>query len=147
MQLTSDAFTDQGRIPDRFTCSGEDVSPPLAWTDVPEGTVDLAITCEDPDAPSGTFVHWVVWNIPPSTAGLGPGEIPPAAQHGRNDFGASTYRGPCPPRGHGTHHYHFTLHALGQALEAPRGARLAEVRRAMAGRVLATATIVGTFDR
>ena len=147
MQLTSEAFAHEGAIPQRYTCAADDVSPPLTWSDIPHGTVELALTCDDPDAPGGTFVHWVLWGIPPATTSLAPGEVPPGALHGRNDFGASNYRGPCPPRGHGTHHYHFTLYALGERVAAPRSARIGELRRAMQGHILDTATLVGTFQR
>src|SRR6266536_2438083 len=98
-ELRSDAFGDGEPIPARYTCEGEDVSPPLAWTGVPEGAVSLALICDDPDAPSGTFTHWVAWGIDPSTGGLAEGQSAP--REGPNGFGSGGYRGPCPPPGHG----------------------------------------------
>ena len=103
MKLTSGAFPDQGAIPVGFTCDGDDLSPSLDWSDVPDGTAELVLICEDPDAPGGTFVHWILWGIPPGTAGLAEGAVPPGTHQGRNGFGSVGYRGPCPPRGHGPH--------------------------------------------
>ena len=147
MKLTSTAFTDQGRIPERFTCEGQDISPPLEWSEVPEGSVMLALTCEDPDAPRGTFVHWVLWGLEPSKGGLASGEVGPDAGQGSNDFGRRGYGGPCPPPGHGTHHYHFTLYALRDSISLPDGATIAELRQAMKGNVLEEAVLVGTYER
>lgn len=147
MKLTSRAFSDQGAIPVRFTCDGDDLSPPLDWGEVPDDTAGLVLICEDPDAPRGTFVHWVLWGVPPGTAGLAEGEVPQWARQGRNGFGTVGYRGPCPPPGHGGHHYHFTLYAVREPLAARDGARIEEVRRAIQGRVLATTTLVGTYQR
>src|SRR5204862_8324511 len=107
MELSSEAFSDGDPIPSRYTCEGEDVSPPLTWSDVPEDAVTLALICDDPDAPSGTFAHWVGWGIDPGVGGLAEGEAPP--RQGRNGFGNIGYGGPCPPPGHGKHHYRFRL--------------------------------------
>jgi Raf kinase inhibitor-like YbhB/YbcL family protein len=147
MQLLSDDFSNQERIPERFTCDGEDVSPSLRWEQLPEGTARLALTCEDPDAPRGTFVHWVMWNIDPSPGGLGVGEDPVDARPGRNDFGNNFYRGPCPPPGHGTHHYHFTAYAVSEPIDLEAGVSIDDLRSAMAGKVLDEATLIGTFER
>ena len=95
--LRSDAFEDREPIPERHSCEGEDVSPPLAWSDPPEGTVSMALVCDDPDAPSGTFVHWLAWGIDPASGSLTEGEHPPA--EGTGGFGERGYRGPCPPPG------------------------------------------------
>ncbi|MGH9011079.1 MAG: YbhB/YbcL family Raf kinase inhibitor-like protein [Acidimicrobiia bacterium] len=147
MKLTSPEFPDGGRIPDRFTCRGEDRSPRLQWSEVPDRTAELALTCTDPDAPGGTFVHWVLWGIGPGAGGLGEGEVPEGAQEGRNGFGKRGYGGPCPPRGHGTHHYHFRLYALSEPLSLAKGAGIGDLRRAMEGRILAEAGLVGTYER
>ena len=111
MSLSSPAFTDGGTIPRQFTCEGADQSPPLAWSGVPAGTTTLSLVVEDPDASNGTFVHWTVSGIPPSTASIAAGQVPAGASQGRNTRGATRYTGPCPPSGQ-THHYLFTLKAL-----------------------------------
>ncbi|MGH8886833.1 MAG: YbhB/YbcL family Raf kinase inhibitor-like protein [Egibacteraceae bacterium] len=147
MKLASPEFSDQGRIPQRFTCEGQDLSPPFAWSEVPEGSATLALTCVDPDAPRGTFVHWVLWGLDPSTGSLSAGEVAAGAGQGRNDFGRRGYGGPCPPPGHGTHHYQFTLYALRSPLTLADGATIAELRQAMEGNVLAEAVLVGTYER
>lgn len=147
MKLVSTEFKDQSRIPQRFTCEGEDISPPLEWSEVPEGSAALALTCEDPDAPRGTFVHWVLWGLDPSMGGLPVGEGAAGAGQGRNDFGRQGYGGPCPPPGHGTHHYQFTLYALRSPITLADGATIAELRQAMEGSVLAEAVLVGIYER
>jgi Raf kinase inhibitor-like YbhB/YbcL family protein len=143
--LTSEAFPHRGPIPGRHTCEGDDVSPALAWTDPPPGTRTLALIVDDPDAPIGTFTHWLAWNIDPSTGGLAEGESPPA--EGTNDFGAIGWNGPCPPRGHGAHRYFFRLHALDTEFELGSSAGRDDVGRAIEGHVLATAELIGTFER
>jgi hypothetical protein len=144
-ELTSPAFERGQRIPRKHTCEGEDVSPPLAWSGVPEGTGSLALVVDDPDAPGGTFTHWAAWEIDAAAGGLGEGESPPV--EGRNDFGSVGWCGPCPPTGHGPHRYFFRLHALEGELELPAGAAKAEVERTIAGRGLAVAELVGIYER
>jgi Raf kinase inhibitor-like YbhB/YbcL family protein len=144
-QLMSSAFEDGQPIPQKFTCEGEDVSPPLAWSGAPEGTVSLALVVDDPDAPGGTFTHWVAWGIDVASGGLGEGEKPPA--EGLNDFGSIGWRGPCPPPGHGRHRYVFRLHALRSEPGLPPGARKAEVERALSDLTLGVAELIGTFER
>jgi Raf kinase inhibitor-like YbhB/YbcL family protein len=143
--LTSDAFTHGGEIPRRHTCEGDDVSPALAWSDPPPGTRALALVVDDPDAPRGTFTHWLAWNIDASAGGLAEGESAPA--EGRNDFGTGGWSGPCPPPGHGVHRYFFRLHALDATLDIGFRAGPAEVAKALEGHVLATAELIGTFER
>jgi Raf kinase inhibitor-like YbhB/YbcL family protein len=143
--LISGAFTEGGEIPRRHTCDGEDVSPALSWSDPPPGTRALALVVDDPDAPVGTFTHWLAWNIDPLARGLGEGESPPA--EGTNDFGAGGWRGPCPPRSHGPHRYFFRLHALDARLEVAERAGRRELERALARHVLATAELMGTYER
>jgi Raf kinase inhibitor-like YbhB/YbcL family protein len=142
--LTSSGFADGQPVPQKYTCEGEDVSPPLAWSGVPEGTASLALVVDDPDAPAGTFTHWLAWGIDPAAGGLGEGEAAPV--EGQNDFGSAGWRGPCPPPGHGPHRYFFRLHALDRELELPAGAGKAEVEQALAG-ALGVAELVGTYER
>jgi Raf kinase inhibitor-like YbhB/YbcL family protein len=144
--LESDVFQNAQPIPRRHTCDGEDLSPPLRWSNVPEGTRSLALIVDDPDAPSGVFTHWIAWDLDPAEGGLGEGTAAPS--DGRNDFGATGYRGPCPPPGHGSHRYHFRLHALDtDELELGSGATKAELEQAIEGHVLTTADLVGTYER
>jgi Raf kinase inhibitor-like YbhB/YbcL family protein len=147
--VRSSAFQAGGAIPRQFTCDGADQSPPLVWSDLPDGTKSLALIVEDPDAPGSTFVHWVLFNVPP-----GPGELAQAVPHlstldngarqGRNDFRRVGYGGPCPPRG-STHHYYFRLFALALPLDLTPGATAYELRAAIQGHTLATAEFMGTF--
>lgn len=150
VKLTTSAFADSARIPSRFTCDGADLSPPLSWSDVPAGTKSFALVCSDPDAPSGTFYHWALFDLPPSLDRLPEDYAKLAARAGLvaiNDFGRRDYNGPCPPPG-SLHHYHFTLYALGTAsLGLRAGARCSEVERAAKPRALAKAEYIGTFSR
>ncbi|MGA2409915.1 MAG: YbhB/YbcL family Raf kinase inhibitor-like protein [Candidatus Binataceae bacterium] len=151
LALTSPAFAASQRIPLRFTCSGEDKSPPLAWSGVPPAAKTLALIVKDPDAPSGDFVHWVIFNLPASVNGL-PEGIPATPQtaigalQGQNGRGSAGYTGPCPPPG-GDHHYHFRLYALDQSLALPDDADAAQVESAMRGHVVAQTEVVGIFSR
>jgi len=147
MRLRSPAFADGEPVPARHTCDGEDVSPELRWSDVPEGATSLALTCADPDAPRGTFTHWLVWDLSPATDGIDCGEVPDGARQGRNDFGTVGYAGPCPPPGHGVHHYHFRLFALPGPVPLPEGSTVTELYEAIAGRTLASAELVGIYQR
>ena len=145
MELTTSAFPAQGRIPARYTCEGEDVSPPLSWTDPPPGARSLALIVEDPDAPGRTFTHWLAWGIDPGRGRLEEGERAP--REGRNDFGAPGWRGPCPPMGHGPHRYVFRLLALDTEIDLPPGAGRRDLERALEGHVLAETTLVGVYER
>jgi Raf kinase inhibitor-like YbhB/YbcL family protein len=144
--LRSPAFEDGAPIPRRHTCEGEDVSPALEWTAPPPEARSLALVVEDPDAPGGTFTHWLAWGIEAETRGLVEGERPPL--EGRNSFRQRGWRGPCPPRGHGPHRYVFRLVALDATLEdlAP-GAAARGVDEAVNGHILAAAELLGTFER
>jgi Raf kinase inhibitor-like YbhB/YbcL family protein len=143
MELTSSAFRNDTRIPTEYTCDGDDTSPPLAIADIPPGTRSLTLIVEDPDAPAGTWYHWVAFDIPVVTsipaavAGLGTG--------GANSWGRTGYGGPCPPRG--SHRYYFIVTALDTELALPAGSDQAVVRAAMDGHVLASATLVGHYSR
>jgi Raf kinase inhibitor-like YbhB/YbcL family protein len=141
MKISSPDFSDGERIDSRFTCDGADDAPHLRWDDLPDDTRELALTCDDPDAPGGTFVHWVAWGIDPQHDRV------VVTGEGSNDFGSTGYRGPCPPPGHGDHRYRFTLYALAEPLTLEQGATIDELRGAMNGRVLAEATLTGTYSR
>jgi hypothetical protein len=143
--LTSDAFENGQEIPRRYTCEGDDRSPPLSWSELPAGARSLALIVDDPDAPGGTFTHWLAWAIDPASGGLGEGEAAP--KEGRNDFGTVGYRGPCPPPGHGPHRYFFRLHALGADLELEGGAGKRDLERALEGHVLGSAELIGHYER
>lgn len=149
--LSSDAFRPQQPIPKSFTCDGADQSPALSWQGAPPGTKGFALIMDDPDAPSGTFTHWVMWDIPADAAALPPGVTPSeksagGAHQGRNGFGRIGYGGPCPPPGR-PHHYSFRLYALSQAVSLRAGASKEELLAAMQGKILGTAELVGTYVR
>jgi Raf kinase inhibitor-like YbhB/YbcL family protein len=143
--LESSAFGNAQAIPSRHSCEGEDVSPPLQWSNLPAGTRSLALVVDDPDAPGGVFTHWIAWGLDPAAEELDEGEAAP--REGQNDFGMSGYRGPCPPAGHGRHRYVFRLYALDAEPELAAGAAKAELEKAIAGHVLTTAELVGTYER
>jgi Raf kinase inhibitor-like YbhB/YbcL family protein len=151
MKLTSNAFAPGADIPVRFTCSGEDVSPGLTWTDGPAGTQSFALIMDDPDAPSGTFTHWVLFDLPPQTRQLRENvskaeELPGGGRQGRNDFRRVGYGGPCPPPGK-PHRYFFKLYALDSKLNLKPGATKGEVEAAMKGHILQQADLIGKFKR
>ena len=137
-------FADGGLIPVRHTCDGDDVSPPLAWTAPPAGTVSLALCLDDPDAGRYPFTHWLAWGLPAAAGGLSEGEAAPA--EGRNDFGAPGYRGPCPPPGK-PHRYVFRLYALDADPELGPTDRRLSFDEALEAHVLATAELVGVYER
>lgn len=148
MKLTSPVIQPGAPIPRRYSCEGEDVSPPLAWDGAPAETQSFALICADPDAPGGTFYHWAVFDIPKSVHAIGEARVPAGARQGRNDFGRPHYRGPCPPRGHGPHHYHFILYALNvEHLTVAEGSDARAVEAAARRHSLAAAELVGTFER
>lgn len=144
LSVTSPAFTSDGTLPAKYTCDGADVSPPLHFADVPAGTVELALTVEDPDAPGGTFVHWVAWGLDPAHSDLAEGAHPPF--EGRNGFGKNGYRGPCPPTG-SSHHYVFTFYALKGYLTLKAGATAQDLRSAVDGGGLAEAKVTVGYSR
>jgi Raf kinase inhibitor-like YbhB/YbcL family protein len=151
--LRSPAFAADEAIPLKHTCDGADVSPELFWSAPPKGTVEIALLCDDPDAPGGNFVHWVIYRIPPERDSL-PEAVATSptvpelggALQGKNDFGATGYRGPCPPSGR-PHHYHFKLYALNAATGLAAGAAEADVLRAMQGHIVAQCELVGLYAR
>jgi Raf kinase inhibitor-like YbhB/YbcL family protein len=145
LSVTSDAFENGQPIPRRHTCEGADVSPALTWSAPPDRARSLALICDDPDAPGGTFTHWLAWGIDPAAGGLAEGERAPV--EGGNDFGSTGYRGPCPPHGHGPHRYFFRLHALDTELDLPTGAGKDELERALDGYTLASGELIGVYER
>jgi Raf kinase inhibitor-like YbhB/YbcL family protein len=150
IQLISGAFEDGKPIPAQYTCQGKNVSPPLAWSSAPAGAKSFALILDDPDAPRGTWVHWVLYNLPADTIGLPEGikvdsRLPGNALQGRNDYKRNDYGGPCPPSG--THRYYFKLYALDTLLNLKAGATKDEVLRAMEGHVLARGQLMGTVKK
>ena len=153
LSITSSAFKDGGAIPVQHTCDGPDVSPELSWRGAPQGTASYALIADDPDAPGGTWVHWVAYNIDPATSSA-PENVAKtetardlgSALQGKNDFHRIGYGGPCPPPGP-AHRYFFKLYALSSRLTLKAGASKTDVERAMAGTVLATAQLMGTYAR
>jgi Raf kinase inhibitor-like YbhB/YbcL family protein len=150
MRLTSSAFAEGGLIPARYSCDGEDISPPLAWEGVPAGAQALALICEDPDAPAGVWTHWVLTDLPLTPAGL-PEALPPDPQpptggvHGINSWRKLGYGGPCPPSG--VHRYIFKLYALDAPLALGQRASLRDVQSAMQGHILDSAQLMGRYGR
>lgn len=145
LRLSSPAFEHKGAIPLRYTCDGEETSPPLHIGGVPGNARSLALVMEDPDAPRGTFDHWVLWNIPPETQVIAENDWPEQARAGTNSFRKQTYGGPCPPSG--MHRYFFTLYALDTRLDLPPGTDKHRLGEAMHGHVLDTAVLMGTYTR
>jgi Raf kinase inhibitor-like YbhB/YbcL family protein len=150
LQLTSEAFAPEGPIPAQYTCTGKDISPSLTWGEPPEGTQSFALIMDDPDAPVGTWVHWVLFNIPASARGL-PEAVPAGEKlsdgslQGKNSGGNLGYNGPCPPSG--THRYFFKLYALDEMLGLSSGADKGKLLKAMVGHTLAQGELMGTFRK
>lgn len=144
------AFAAGELIPRKYTCDGEDISPPLQWSDPPQDAQTFALIADDPDAPIGTWVHWVLYNLPTETRAL-PEAVPPDAdlpngsRHGKNSWGQLGYGGPCPPSG--THRYFFRLYALDAVLELPAAASKEQLLQAMEGHILAQTELMGLYSR
>ncbi|MGB2986654.1 MAG: YbhB/YbcL family Raf kinase inhibitor-like protein [Phycisphaerae bacterium] len=155
LTIQSSAFANNAVIPARFTGDGEDVSPPLTWSGVPDGAKELALIMDDPDAPTPEpWVHWVIYKIPVDTSGLAASvaktatlAAPAGALQGKNSFGNIGYGGPAPPRGHGVHHYHFKLYALDTAMNLSSSLSKTQLLSAMKGHILAEGELVGTYQR
>lgn len=145
MEIKSPAFSSQETIPSKYTCDGEDISPPLEVSEVPAGAKSLVLIVEDPDAPGGTFDHWLVWNIDPSVSAIGENSPPKGAVQGRNSFGGNSYGGPCPPSG--AHRYYFKIYALKSVLNLASSSEKDELERAMEGDILDTGELVGIYQR
>jgi len=150
MKITSTAFHDGEKIAALYTCEGQNISPPLAWSGVPQGTQSLALIMDDPDAPSGIFTHWVVFNIPAESLNLPAAatsaNLPGGTIQGRNSYGTRAYGGPCPPPG-SPHHYRFTLYALDQPVALAAGATRGQLLSATRSHILAQARLVGLYQR
>jgi Raf kinase inhibitor-like YbhB/YbcL family protein len=149
--LSSTSFSREGEIPKKFTCDGADLSPELSWSSPPQGTQSFALIADDPDAPSGTWTHWILFNVPATTRSLSEGvtrvdELPSGGRQGRNDFHKIGYNGPCPPPGK-AHRYFFKLFVLDKQLDAKPGASRQEVEQAMQGHVLVKAEWMGKYQR
>jgi len=150
MIITSSAFEEGAMIPSKYTCNGINVSPPLKWSSVPVGTKSFAIICDDPDAPTGTWVHWVIYNLPGNIYQL-PENLPPlkilpnGASQGRNDFERTGYGGPCPPGG--THRYFFKIYCLSEELKVEVGVTKSELLKAMKRYILAEGQLMGKYKR
>lgn len=150
INLSSNAFTEGAMIPQRYSCDGENISPPLFWTGVPSGTRSLALICDDPDAPVGTWDHWVLYNIPADATGL-PESVPEkavldtGAVHGSNSWGRIGYGGPCPPGG--THRYFFKIFALNTLLDLKSGATTSQLLETMEGHILGQGQLMGRYRR
>jgi len=150
LAVASSAFQSEGPIPSVYTCEGKDLSPPLSWTDPPAGTKSFALISDDPDAPMGTWVHWVLYTLPPATRQLAEAfptdaKLQDGARQGTTDFGRVGYGGPCPPSG--THRYFFKLYALDAMLDLKPGATKADLEAAMQGHIVARAELMGTYKR
>lgn len=150
LDVVSPAFASGGMIPRKHTCDGEDVSPEISWSGAPAETRSFALICDDPDAPAGTWVHWVVFNLPAGVSRLPeamPAEpaLPNGGRQGKNDFRRLGYGGPCPPSG--THRYFFKVYALDRLLDLDPGATKAQVEAAMKGHVLAEGSLMGRYRR
>jgi len=150
IKITSSAFQDGGLIPAKYTCDGADVSPPLQWDNVPQTAKSIALICDDPDAPMGTFVHWVIFGLPAETRQLAEKvaadkTLPSGARQGTSGFGRVGYGGPCPPSG--THRYFFKIYALDTKVDLPAGARKSDLLKVMEGHILAQGQLVGKYKR
>jgi len=145
MKIASSAFGQGESIPAKYTCDGENINPPLSITEVPSDAKSLAIIVDDPDAPSGNWLHWLVWNIPPSVVEIKENSLPAEAIEGKNDFGQIKYSGPCPPTGE--HRYFFKVLALDVRLTLSAGASLENFQAAIQGRIIDQAELMGTYRK
>jgi len=143
--IKSKAFTNNGSIPEKYTCDGDDMSPPLSWTGVPVGTKSIVIIVDDPDADEKTWVHWVIYDLSPSVNSLQENALNINGKQGITDFGKTGYNGPCPPSG--THRYFFKIYALDVLLNLPSGKTKQYIEEAMKGHILAQSELVGTYKR
>lgn len=150
ISLESSVFGENENIPSRFTCDGRDISPPLLWSNLPNGTKSIAIITDDPDAPVGTWVHWIIYNMPTTSNKLDENvtrdlQLENGALQGRNDFGKIGYNGPCPPQG--THRYYYKIYALDSMLNLVPGVNKEKLENAMKGHILAKGQLVGKYGR
>ncbi|MBI2589316.1 YbhB/YbcL family Raf kinase inhibitor-like protein [Candidatus Saccharibacteria bacterium] len=146
LRLGSPVFKDGEAIPATYTCKGQNVNPPLNIVGIPASAKSLALVVHDPDAVSGDFVHWIMWDMPMSVANIDVNMVPDGAIQGVNDGGKNGYMGPCPPAGTGTHRYMFELHALDKTLSLPPATNRDQLQKAMQGHILAKHTLIGLFS-
>src|SRR5215471_15237625 len=151
INVRSDSFADGQPIPQKYTCDGEDISPPVRWDSAPDGTKSFALICDDPDAPSGTWVHWVIYDLPATIKELPEAiqaneEVLSGARQGTNDFRRLGYGGPCPPKGN-AHRYYFKLYALDIVINLKAGATKSDVENAMKGHIVGEGKIMGSYQR
>jgi hypothetical protein len=148
LTLKSPTFEDKESIPDKYTCEGENVNPPLEIYNVPEETKSLALIVDDPDATGGgTFDHWIIWNIKPQVSKIEEGKLPEGAVEGVNNFGNINYGGPCPPQGNSPHRYMFKLYALDKEIEIAPGSSKDELESAMDDHIIESTTLTGYYGR
>lgn len=145
MKISSPVFEENGQIPSKYTCDGQNINPPLEISNTPEGSQSLVLIVDDPDVPRGTFLHWLVFNINPEISFIEENSLPEGAVQGRNDFGKDNYGGPCPP--FGQHRYFFKVYALDTKLDLPSGSNLDEVKEAMKGHILDQAQLIGLYQK
>jgi|SRR5581483_9329792 len=145
LEIISPVFRHGSPIPRQYTCRGQNVNPPLNIFDAPKGTESLTLIMHDPDAVSGDYLHWLIWDIPPSTESIPVNSVPIGAVQGQNGSGQTGYTGPCPPAGGGTHHYIFDFYALDTTLDLPANSTIEDVIKAQKGRVLDHYALTGTF--
>ena len=145
MKISSTAFEHNGQIPKKYTCDGSDVNPPLKFEGIPTDTKSLALIVDDPDAPVGIWVHWVLWNIDPKITEIKENSVPKGGMQGMNDFRKHDYGGPCPPSG--THRYFFKLYALDTTLSLGSNSTKNDIETAMKGHILAEAELIGLYKR
>lgn len=144
IRVTSSAFAADAPIPTAYSCKGDNIAPPLAWTGIPSGAREIALVVDDPDAPSGTYTHWILFGLAPSTASLAEGVVPAGAKQARNSAGHPAYDGPCPPSG--THHYRFTIYTLDAPIDLADGASKDAALDAISDHATAQGRLVGTFS-
>ena len=144
MKISSLVF-EKNQIPVKYTCDGENFNPPLQFSEIPAGAKSLALICDDPDAPGGSFVHWVLWNINPQETQITEKSVPPGANQGKNSAGSSGYLGPCPPSG--SHRYVFKLYALDTELDLPLETNKNQLEQAMQNHILEKAELIGLYSR
>ena len=144
IDVTSSAFVQDEEIPVVYSCAGQNISPPLAWSGIPDDTREVAVVVDDPDAPRGTFTHWILYGLPPSTLSLDENTTPAEAKQAKNSAGRAAYAGPCPPSG--THHYRFTVFALDEPLDLGDGADTDEALDAISEHAVAQGQLVGLFS-
>ncbi len=145
MKIKSSSFENNNSIPSKYTCDGEDINPPLEFSDIPDRCQGIALIMEDPDAPGGSWIHWLVWNVSPSSFYVKENSVPEGATQGVNSFGNNNYGGPCPPSG--THHYCFKAYALDQKINLDSGADKQDVQDQMEGHIIEEAELIGIYHR